>query len=202
VAPVYKLSASSIKGRTNYGSMLAGNTAFALTYFESIATVSVGSGGAANVEFTSIPATFTHLQIRYTCRSTAASVGQYDPVLIRFNSDTATNYSYHYLTGTGSAVNVSGGANSSSIFGGLFGYGNTNSAFNAAVTDILDYTNTSKYKTVRTLSGVDNNGSGEVFFDSGSWRNTNAITQILLYPPSGNFTEYSSFALYGIKGAV
>jgi hypothetical protein len=57
VTPVYKLSASSVTGRTNYGSMLAGNPAFELPGdFESIATVSVGGGGAAYVEFTSIPA--------------------------------------------------------------------------------------------------------------------------------------------------
>jgi hypothetical protein len=47
VTPVYKLSASSVTGRTNYGSMLAGNPAFVDTDFESIATVTVGSGGAA-----------------------------------------------------------------------------------------------------------------------------------------------------------
>jgi hypothetical protein len=56
VTPVYKLSASSVTGRTNYGSMLAGNPAFAIpTDFESIATVTVGGGGAATVTFSSIP---------------------------------------------------------------------------------------------------------------------------------------------------
>jgi len=70
VTPVYKLSASSITGRTTYGSMLAGNTAYELIGdFESIATVSVGSGGAADVTFSSIPATFTHLQIRYIVKN-------------------------------------------------------------------------------------------------------------------------------------
>jgi hypothetical protein len=64
VTPVYKLSASSVTGRTNYGSMLAGNPVFVDTDFESIATVTVGGGGAATVEFTSIPGTYQHLQIR------------------------------------------------------------------------------------------------------------------------------------------
>jgi hypothetical protein len=49
VTPVYKLSASSVTGRTNYGSMLAGNPAYVPTDFESIATVSVGSGRSNNV---------------------------------------------------------------------------------------------------------------------------------------------------------
>jgi hypothetical protein len=64
VTPVYKLSASSVTGRTNYGSMLAGNPAFEFpTDFESIATVTVGGGGASSISFTSIPATYKHLQL-------------------------------------------------------------------------------------------------------------------------------------------
>jgi hypothetical protein len=70
VTPVYKLSASSVTGRTNYGSMLAGNPAFELPTgdFESIATVTVGGGGAAMWSFTSIPATYKHLQLERYCQ--------------------------------------------------------------------------------------------------------------------------------------
>jgi hypothetical protein len=68
--------------------------------------------------------------------------------------------------------------------------------------DILDYTNTNKYKTVRMLGGVDFNGSGEVDFMSGLWLNTSAITRIDFLPSyqSTQFQQYSSFALYGIRG--
>jgi hypothetical protein len=104
VTPVYKLSASSITGRTNYGSMLAGNPAFEFPGdFESIATVSVGGGGAANVEFTSIPGTFTHLQIRGIHRSTATTPGAFYAIKYQYNGDTGSNYTYHYIVGTGSA---------------------------------------------------------------------------------------------------
>jgi hypothetical protein len=81
------------------------------------------------------------------------------------------------------------------------GASSTASIFGVAVCDILDYTNTNKYKTVRSLSGHDQNGSGYVTLMSGSWRNTAAITSITILRDSGgaNLTQYSQFALYGIK---
>ena len=73
--------------------------------------------------------------------------------------------------------------------------------FGSGVIDILDYANTNKYKTVRTLSGDDKNGSGYVVFGSGLWQNTNAVSTITLTNHGAtNFQQYSSFALYGIKG--
>jgi hypothetical protein len=72
----------------------------------------------------------------------------------------------------------------------------------AIVADIFDYTNTSKYTTMRTLAGCDTNGNGEMGFKSGLWMNTNAVTTItIVNNDSSNFSQYSSFALYGIKGA-
>jgi hypothetical protein len=201
VTPVYKLSANSVKnGRTVYGSMLAGNTAFIATAFESIATVTVGSGGAANVEFTSIPATYTHLQVRGIGRSTRTAT--IDDLGIRINSDTGSNYAYHILRGDGASVIAAAGATQTTGYAGRIAAASaTSSVFGVAVIDILDYANTNKYKTIRGLAGSDNNGNGNVEFGSTLWMNTNAITNILLYPPSFNFAQYTHFALYGIKGA-
>ena len=171
--------------------------------YDSIATATP-NGSSGTVTFNSIPSTYTHLQLRVFTRFSTGSVGQYDPLKIRFNSDTNSNYSYHYLTGVGSVVNVGAGNTQTQTWGGLAGYGGTNSAFDASITDILDYTNTNKYKTIRTLSGTDNNGSGEAFFVSGLWQSTNAITSITIdtvNTGSTFFTANSSFALYGIKGA-
>ena len=167
--------------------------------YESIATVTVGSGGAANVEFTSIPGTYTHLQIRGISRSTTAATGE-DEVRIQVNSDTGNNYSRHYLYGTGSAVGATGTATTS------YGFlataprdNNTASIYGVAVIDILDYANTNKYKTMRSLSGDDRNGSGNVQLCSALWQSTSAITSIKLYPEQNNFKQYTSFALYGCK---
>jgi predicted patatin/cPLA2 family phospholipase len=73
--------------------------------------------------------------------------------------------------------------------------------FGAGVIDILDYANTNKYKTVRALSGHDNNGSGYVNFESGLWMSTSAITSIKLFTAGNVYAQYTQFALYGIKGA-
>lgn len=202
MTPVYKLSASSIKGRTNYGSMLAGNTAFAPRYFESIATVTVGAGGSSSVEFTSIPGTFTHLQVRGIARTTRAS-NESDAILMRFNSDSGSNYARHQLNGDGASASADAGTSTTGMQINRFTASSaTASNFGALVSDILDYTNTNKNTTVRTLGGYDNNGSGLISFNSGLWMNTAAITTITLTSlNSANFAQYSHFALYGIKGA-
>ena len=191
---VYKLSANSVKnGRTIYGSMLAGNTAFLPTDFESIATITVGSGGASNVEFTSIPSTFAHLQIRISSLGSANTASSLSGT---YNGDTGSNYSSHWLTGNGSSASAGSTANDNIQY---FGFSLHSSESNTSIVDILDYANTNKYKTMRCLTGVDRNGSGSVWLFSGSWRNTNAITSIKITPNSGSFNQYSRFALYGVK---
>ena len=172
--------------------------------FESIETVTVGSGGSATITFSSIPATYKHLQVRCIARSTYSGSG--DGIQVQFNSDTSlsgTNYAYHLLIGTGSSVVAA--ANSSYpyiVAGDTTGGTSASGMFGTNIFDILDYANTNKYKTLRTLNGNDQNGSGSVRLISGLWRSVSAITRIdfnLLN--GGNYAEYSQFALYGIKGA-
>ena len=179
--------------------IFASSKAAAAGDFESIATVTVGSGGAANVEFTSIAADWTHLQIRSIARCTTND-GTY--MQLQFNSDTGSNYALHNLFGNGSNAQAEGYANFSFGYAGYISQNNqTASSFGVAVLDILDYKNTNKFKTTRSLNGSDVNGSGNVILSSSLWRSTNAITSIKLTPNSGNFAQYSHFALYGIKGA-
>ena len=79
--------------------------------------------------------------------------------------------------------------------------GQTANAFAVCVIDILDYANGNKYKTIRTIGGYDINGGGQEGLFSNLWKNTNAITDITIKVVGGsNFAQYSSFALYGIKG--
>ncbi len=162
-----------------------------------LGAVTVGSGGAANVEFTSIPSTYTHLQVRAIIKNTANNS---ESVRFRFNGDTAGNYSFHRLFGDGSSASAYGEANTS--YAGEASSSNSpqTNIFSALVYDVLDYANTNKYKTTRGLSGKDFNGSGNIFLFSGNWRNTAAVTSLTIYPNSDNFAQYSSFALYGIKG--
>ena len=174
--------------------------------FESISTVTVGSGGTANVEFTSIPQTYTNLQIRGIARNDNSGTGG-RTIYMQFNSDTASNYSHHYLgayQGEGGAVWAGGTANTAFIAAALMpNNGLGASIFSSLIIDILDYKNTNKYKTSRSFGGYDMNGANTGYnylnLNSGNWRNTNAISSIKLYGDVNNFMQYSHFALYGIK---
>ena len=169
--------------------------------FESIATATVGAGGSASIIFSSIPATYTHLQIRGSSKTNRSGAGQ-ENIYYSFNSDTGSNYTQHGLYGDGTSAASYGTANlpgDGSII--AFTANNDANIFGAQIIDILDYANTNKYKTVRSLSGFDINGGGYVLFSSTLWRNTNAITSIKLIGTGTPWQQYSKFALYGIKGA-
>ena len=166
--------------------------------YESISTVTVGSGGSSSISFSSIPSTYKHLQIRFIGKSTLSGTSGADFAL-QFNSDTASNYNGHQLYGDGSSAAAGVTDGTSSLYIGWIPRAGV-TPFGGYVTDILDYTNTNKNKTIRSLGGWDNNGAGFVIFRSGLWRSTSAVTSITIIQPSGNIAEGSSFALYGIKG--
>lgn len=177
--------------------------------YESIQTVTVGAGGAASISFTSIPSNYKHLQVRLFGQTNRGTYG-IDQMFMRFNGDGSgsTSYAYHNLIGNGSsAVTGSTGTSGSIIAIGEGSFGTTTGGtFGGGVLDILDYNNANKYKTTRSLTGVDINGTiagygGWVTFTSGLYMNTSAISSITIYPSVGSLiTQYSSFALYGIAG--
>ena len=192
MTPMFGLIASSISGN------LSSN-------FDSIQTVTVGAGGQASISFTSIPSIYKHLQVRWIGRITAATTDENLQIQVGNSTiDTGANYSLHGVYGIGSGSGSAfGNANTSGAnLGRLTGASSTSNMFGAGVIDILDYGDSNKYKTFRSIAGDDQNGSGLVWFASGNWRSTSAINTIQfnqLYG-SGNFAQYSSFALYGIKG--
>jgi hypothetical protein len=207
VASIFKLSNQSVATglQAHYDDMLAGNPFFnpwaPAPSYDSIATVTVGSGGSSSISFTSIPSTYTHLQIRGIGRLTNA-VSSNDASL-RFNTDSGSNYAHHHLYGNGASASTPGtGSTTSSIlvsYGGFPGTNTTTTAFSGFVIDILDYASTSKNKTVRGLIGYDANGSGELSLFSGLWFNS-TIAGIFQIDFSGvTFAQYSQFALYGVK---
>lgn len=172
------------------------------TSFESIATVTVGSGGSSSVDFTSIPATYSHLQVRGIARNTTNTSGT-NNLRLRLNGVTTANYPWHYLEGDGSSASANASTTETGFFQGRITISDeTASSFGAVVMDILDYTSTNKNKTVRTLTGKDLNGSGYIGLYSGvTTSSISAVTSITLYPQGGNFAQYSHFALYGIRSA-
>lgn len=171
--------------------------------FEPIATVTVPSAGSANIEFTSIPGTYQHLQLRMI-----APFNAQDAVFRLDFNGSSTGYAYHWLNGQG--VNAAAYAQSSVAFIDFaYDHNITRSTtfLKASVLDILDYASTSKNKTTRALSGIDRNGSGAVQVESGLWSNTAAITSMRIrhYGNDGvsygykNFVQHSTAALYGVR---
>ena len=178
-----------------FASQISGHLYTLTGSYDALATVTVPSGGASNVTFSAIPQTgYKHLQLRWTAIDTYATG---DSLVMQFNGDTASNYVQHALYGNGSSAVGTYTAAGAYL---PFGYSNTSSYPFTGVTDILDYTSTTKNKTVRTLDGQDANGSGYIFLHSGMWFKTpESINSIKIYNVSGTFAQYSQFSLYGIK---
>jgi hypothetical protein len=184
------------------GIFASANQSAAATSYESIATVT-GTGSSATITFSSIPSTYTHLQVRCISRSTAGSAGG-SGIQVTANSDsTSGNYSFHRLMGDGTSAAAYGQSgldyillNSNSA--------NTSGMYAVSIIDILDYTNTNKGKTFRALTGLElNNTLGVVGVRSqGYFATPAAITSLSFTTSVGNHDTNTTFALYGIKGAA
>ena len=173
--------------------MLAGNINPSYAY-DSISTVTVGGGGATDITFSSIPATYTHLQVR--CFGNNTSGGSWQ---MQVNGIATSVYSYHYVGGYGPSGGSTQGAGAPQTIMAFGGFG-SGVKVTASIIDILDYANTSKYKTIRALTGSDFGTSGEVGLWSGSYQQTTAISSIFIKANGlPNLGQYSHFALYGIK---
>lgn len=195
---VRSLKNSTLENFANYSSSM--NAGYSFNDYELIESVFVASN-TGSVTFNSLDqyaTEYKHLQLRIVARSNSGQ--QYEDSIIRFNSDTGANYSWHGLTGTGSAAvsnsgvsttfipnyRVAGGSSSANIYG-------------ATIVDILDAYSTTKYKTTRLLQGYYVN-VGRVDLFSGAWRNTSSITSISIAVTTGTaFVSGSRFSLYGVR---
>jgi hypothetical protein len=178
--------------------------AAAASSFESIATIN-GNGSSDTITFSSIPSTYTHLQIRFMIFD--GNSGSQGLKLNLNNNTTAGNYRSHFLFGSGSTVTASTTTNGSGLpilIDGLSQQA-TNVYANVGIIDIQNYASTTQNKTLRLFEGTNNNtATGEIGLNSALWLSTAAINSVTLtYNSSGSsyFTTTSSFALYGIKGA-
>jgi hypothetical protein len=194
----FSATATNSMGTSAASAPTVGSALVPFNGFVALATVTVGTP-TGSLYFTSIPQNYSHLQLRMFGKNTGTS-GSFDFSWMIFNSDSGANYTYHRLFGDGSTAQVGSGTGSTAIYYGEYptttGYANI---FGAGVMDILDYSNTSKNKTVRNLFGHDENGSGRVGMYSGFWNNTAAITSIQLNGNSYNFQTGMTVVLYGVK---
>jgi hypothetical protein len=162
--------------------------------YEPIATTTLGSA-QATVTFSSIPSTYTDL-VLVTIATTSVGGRDYN---LRFNSDTGSNYSFTVLAGSGSAASSTRASNTSST--GLYTVaGTSTSTPGVVISQILNYSNTTTYKTIIQRG---NEPAGEVCAGVSLWRSTSAISTIAITAStgSGNWNSGSTFTLYGIKAA-
>jgi hypothetical protein len=170
----------------------------ASTAYESIATAT-GTGSSGTISFTSIPSTYTHLQIRGIMRTDEPGATETN-CYIQVNGVTSSSYAYHWLRGNGTAAAAAGAATQTITFpGNATGAAATASVMGVLIADVLDYASTTKNKTLRYFTGFDRNGAGEVYISSGLYNATTAITSIQIKTASNNWTTATTFALYGIK---
>jgi hypothetical protein len=154
--------------------------------YETISSQTLGSA-AASVTFSSIPGTYTDLVLVI-----AANAGGPTAASMRFNGDSATNYSDTILDGDGASATSYRETNRTNIWAGS--YYNTSTP-TVAIHNIMNYANTTTNKT--TLSRI-NYPIAFTSAEVGLWRNTAAITSITL-ATGANFNTGSTFSLYGIK---
>lgn len=196
---ISRFSDSSIQdGIPKYDSIWDGTTAVGSMEAISGTVLPSGVSGMYEVNFNNIPQTYSSLKLVVFGQAQVAGAG-FSGLNTYLNADkTETNYYRHYLIGNSSTVG-SGGSNNSA-FGYVNGGNSLSKAYGICMIDILDYTNTNKYKTLRAISGTDNNdiATGYVIKNSMLWKNTAAINSITLYSPYP-YAQYSSFSLYGIK---
>ena len=169
------------------------------TTYEKIASVTVGSGGAADITFSSIPATFDDLIIFTSYRTNRAQV--YDQLRLQFNGSTASNYDFRGITGDGGAASSESTTNGASLK--MAPGGGNNATANTFTNDNI-YIPNYRGSTNKSVSseGVGENNASEAYRSmfAGLWKVADAITSIKLFPEgAGNFLQYSTATLYGIR---
>jgi hypothetical protein len=161
-----------------------------LTY-QKITTVTVGAGGAASIDFTSIPDTFTDLVVKWSTRNNSGR-----QVTFKLNNAT-TNQTYRIIYGDGSGVATESGTR---IFGYSNGSGTTANTFCNGEAYIPNYAG-SNNKSISIDSVEENNATGAYMVLSANlWSSSSAINQVTVIPHDGtSFNQYSTATLYGIK---
>lgn len=172
--------------------------------FELIASSTVGAGGASSIDFTSIPSTYTDLCVLLSGRCTAAFTRRVLRLRIN-NSSTAADYADRYLQGNGTSASSGSDPAGSSTYIQIFDLPAASATANTFANIgiyIPNYASTTTYKSISVDSVPEENGTtAYMSMVAGIYNNNTAITQVNLLPDSGNFAQYSTAYLYGVKNA-
>jgi hypothetical protein len=168
-----------------------------------IASVTVGSGGASTIAFSSIPATYTDLVVKLSSRQNLAQI--YGVLNVQFNGTGGTAYSYRLIQGNGSSASSSNQTGVDSIYGVFSdnGANSTASTFSNIEMYVPNYAG-SNFKSVSLDQVSENNATtAYAILNAGIWSNTSAITSITFATggSGASFVQYSTATLYGIKNS-
>ena len=167
--------------------------------FIKIASVTVGSGGASSIDFTSIPSTYTDLCVKVSVRSNYSAY--VDNLIIKLNNSSAsfTNRTLvGYATSVASGTNDNSGQNVGNATAALA----TSNTFASGDIYLPNYAG-SNNKSFSTDNVTETNDTSNAFlkFVASLWSNTSAINQVTLVLAAGSFVQYSTATLYGIKNS-
>jgi len=165
-----------------------------------ISSVTAGSGGAASMEFTSIPATYTDLVVLLSVRSTNS--GTDAQLRININgTGVGTNHSIRLIQGDGSSV-ASSTSTTGWIVGGMNGGTSTANTFTSLQVYFPNYTGSTN-KSYSVDSTMERNFATGTYAELSAvlYSNTSVISSLSFTTPSANLAEYSTAYLYGISNA-
>ena len=171
--------------------------------FDSISSTTLTTDTSSNIDFTSIPTIYTHLQLRILGKAADTSNVTDGNLRIQFNNDTGANYSSHYMIGKSDGSKPAGSnASDTAMYAGKRGNLQTGRTllYGISVIDILNYQNTNMFKTIRFYASVHGGSIGEVFHGTANWRSASAITSIKITMDTGNLGTNMTASLYGIRG--
>ena len=166
-----------------------------MSTYTPIASVTLSSA-QSSVTFSGIPQTYTDLVLVASCQTNAAGTDK--DLYLRFNGDSANNYSRTRLVGNGSTATSARQSDVSQIVCGAMPGTSYTSEFAANVIQIQNYTNTTTNKTTLVRNSFSQIAVQAIV---GLYRSTSAITSVTLIPESGSFVSGSTFNLYGIANA-
>jgi hypothetical protein len=174
--------------------------------FELIASSTVGAGGAATIDFTSIVSTFTDLCLKVSLRGAGTS-GNQEYLLLRFNNDSGSNYTSRGLAGGGGAIGSGTRSAQTELWCSTSSYGANNAndtanTFSSGELYIPNYLgSTQKSVSVDTVVEQNSTSLGSLGITAGIWTGTSAINRITIFALSGNWAQYTTAYLYGVKNA-
>jgi hypothetical protein len=173
-----------------------------LTAYNSIASYTVTSASTSSITFNTIPQTYKHLVVRMSLKVTGSSLATiwYYP-----NGNTgSSDYYYYQMYSNGTSRSSGGGSGQTGSDTAYVPSASQTNAFGASIMLLPDYTNSTSIKSQQTLTGfAAGSGANFIILRGGAYYgtgSTNPITSLTFTPNTGSIAQYSTIALYGIKG--